>query len=332
MDREQIASKFTQAAREAVKRFPVDAADIALVAHSENVTFRVTARGGETDYVLRLHRPGYSSLKELESERIWTRALQQTGVAVPGSVKTRDGGHYALVDIPGAPEQRYAGMTTWQHGAPLSDYLENHPGGADRERIFRRFGDIAAAFHDQSTRWTPPPGFVRRRLGTEELLGENPFWGRFWEHAALSKAERRLLLRARDNMRGVLGAYGEEPGHFSLIHADFTPDNIIYDGDDLAIIDFDDAAFGWHVYDLASVLFECRGARDFGMLQAALLEGYCARRPLAQQDLDMLPAFLLVRGMAIIGWYGQRPEHAHFGEFEEAKDWVLETCESQPFS
>jgi Ser/Thr protein kinase RdoA (MazF antagonist) len=322
-----LASNYTQAAWDAVAHFPVEAENLVLVACSENVTFRVAVRDAQTDYVLRLHRPGYSSLQELESERMWTAALQQAGMAVPGSLETRQGGHYVRVDIPGAGEQRYAGMTTWQEGMSLSDYLQSHPDGAERQSIFRRFGEIAAAFHNQSTRWTPPPGFTRRRLGAEELLGEAPFWGRFWEHPALTTAQREWLLRARDEARAALDAYGENPGNFSLIHADFTPDNIIYDGEHLAIIDFDDAAYGWHVYDIASVLIECRDASDIEALRAALLDGYLARRPLAQRDLDMLPTFLLIRGMAIIGWYLQRPEHAHESEFEEVKNWVLEASE-----
>ena len=71
------------------------------------------------------------------------------------------------------------------------------------------------------------------------------------------------------------------------------------------------------------MLIECRDARDIEALQAALLEGYLARRPLAQRDIDMLPTFLLIRGMAIIGWYLQRPEIALDSEFEGVKDWVL---------
>jgi Ser/Thr protein kinase RdoA (MazF antagonist) len=324
MDKGLSASSYVQAAWKAAEHFPIEAEDMELVAYSENVTFRVTVRDAGTDYVLRLHRPGYSSLEELESERIWTRALKETGVAVPESLETHQGGHYALVDIPGAREQRYAGMTTWREGVPLSDYLESHSDGAERERIFHRFGQIAATFHNQSTSWVPPPGFVRRRLGVDELLGESPFWGRFWEHPALSVAEQERLLHARDRVRTELVSYGEESGNFSLIHADFTPDNIIYDGGDLAIIDFDDAAYGWHIYDIASALVECRHARDVEALRAALLDGYRERRPLAEQDIGMLPTFLLIRGMAIIGWYLQRPEHAHLGEFEEVKDWVLE--------
>lgn len=331
MDRALVESRYTPAALEALKRFPVEAEKIELITHSENVTFRVFVRGGDTDYVLRLHRPGYNSIEELESERIWTGALNESGIAVPDSLETCDGGHYVLVDIPAAGEQRYAGMTTWHEGMPLRDFLESCSDGAERKRIFHRFGEIAAAFHNQSTRWKPPPGFTRRRLDLDALLGEDPFWGRFWEHPELTEAEQGLLLRARVKVRASLTAYGEAPGNFSLIHADFTPDNIIYDGHDLAVIDFDDSAYGWHMYDIASALVECWFDNDFEALQAVFLDGYREHRSLASQDIDILPDFLLVRGMAIIGWYLQRPEYAGSADLEKFKAWVVEDCERRGF-
>ena len=40
----------------------------------------------------------------------------------------------------------------------------------------------------------------------------------------------------------------------------------------------------------------------------------------------MLPEFELVRGMAIIGWYHQRPEYAGATYFKRFKTWVVEEC------
>lgn len=321
-------TRYIPAAMKALEVFPVEPEDIELIALSENVTFRVSVRDSETDYVLRLHRPGYNSIGELDSERKWVSALNDAGVPVPDSLRTCQEQHYTLVDIPGTGEQCYAGMTTWLEGAVLSDYLETGPGRVERESIFHRIGEITATIHNQSSHWKEPPGFERRRLDLEGLLGETPLWGRFWEHANLSGSERALLLRGRKNARTVLEEYGESPENFGLIHADLHPENIVYNGGELALIDFDDSAYGWHMYDIASVLIEYRLAPDFAALREALLEGYLEHRRLAMRDVEMLPAFLLIRGMALIGWYHQRPEHAGSNYCEEVKTWVLETCES----
>jgi Ser/Thr protein kinase RdoA (MazF antagonist) len=326
VDRELVESCYASAAVKALESFPVDAENVELIAHSENVTFRVSVRGGDTDYVLRLHRPGYNSIEELNSERIWAKALKEAGISVQDSLPTSQGQNFELVEIPGAGEQRYAGMTTWLEGTPLSDHLETCPDRAERSRMFRRIGEIAATMHNQTTRWKEPPGFTRRRLDLDGLLGEAPLWGRFWEHTALTEAEQALLLRARGEVRAALSAYGERPDNFGLIHADLHPDNIIYDGAELALIDFDDSAYGWHMYDIASALFEYTLAPDFEALRAALLDGYREHRPLPMKDVEMLPVFLLIRGMAIIGWIHQRPEHAGWDFFKQVKNWVIGEC------
>ena len=320
-----LESIYLPAARQALEHFPVEPEAIKLVAYSENVTFRVSTRNSETGYVLRLHRPGYNTIEELDSERLWAEALKDAGLCIQDSVPTRQGQYFVSIDIPGVGEQRYAGMTSWLEGVLLSDCLQMKPDPADRAQVFHQIGEVAAAIHNQSAAWTVPPGFTRRRLDLDGLLGEEPHWGRFWEHPDLTRAEGAALLHKRNEVCRVLRAYGETADNFSLIHADLDPDNIIQHGDDMALIDFDDAAFGWHLYDLASALLEYRSAPDFDALSAAVLDGYRQHRPLAGGDIEMLPAFLLIRGMATIGWFLQRPEHADTDYFEALRNWILDS-------
>jgi len=326
--RAQLESGYTTAGLKALESFAVEPHDIELVARSENVTFRISVRGSDTDFVLRLHRPGYNSIEELESERVWTKTLYEAGVAVQESFLTSQGQHFELVDIPGTGERCYAGMTTWLAGKPLSDHLELCSAGEERERYVGQIGELAATMHNLSTQWTEPAGFTRPRLDLDGLLGETPRWGRFWEHADLTGVEQTALLRARDDARTALDTYGERSDNFSLIHADLHPDNIVHNGVDLAVIDFDDLAYGWHMYDIASALIEYCSDPDFEVLSTAMLDGYRMHRPLETRDVEMLPAFLLIRGMAIVGWYHQRPEHAGSRYFEKVKDWILAQCES----
>jgi Ser/Thr protein kinase RdoA (MazF antagonist) len=314
--------RYLPAARRALARFPVEATRLRPVTISENVSFRVNASDGR-DYVLRLHRPGYNSLRELESERLWSAALGDAGLPVQGALATRDGQQFAAVDIPETGEQRYAGMLAWLPGEPLSGYLASCAGSAERCRIFRGIGGLAARLHNQSSRWQAPADFRRPRLDVEGLLGQEPRWGRFWEHAALTGAERRLLLQTRSRLHAVLSDYGTHRGSFSLIHADLHPENLIIQGAALGLIDFDDCAHGWHLYDLASALIEEREARDFEMLREALLLGYREYRDLSADEAALLPLFLLLRGMALIGWFHQRPEHADSDFFEKVKTRVL---------
>ena len=156
MDRDPLESRYTPAALKALESFPVEAKNVELIAHSENLTFRVSDCSNDSDYVLKLHRPGYNSIEQLNSERIWVGALREAGLSVPGSLLTHKGQHFELVDIPDTGEQRYAGMTTWLQGTPLSQYLTTSSDAEERKRFFRRIGELAAAIHNQSSRWKEP--------------------------------------------------------------------------------------------------------------------------------------------------------------------------------
>jgi len=327
VNRDLVESCYLPAALKVLERFPVRPKNVELVARSENVTFRVSDCNNDGDLVLKLHRPGYNSIEQLNSERIWIEALGEAGLAVPGSLRTNGGDYFELIDIPDAGEQCYAGMTTWLQGTPLSEYLTTSSDAKERKHFFRRMGELAAMIHNHSSHWKEPAGFTRRRLDLDGLLGEAPLWGRFWEHAALTKAEKALLLREREKARATLMDYGARPDNFGLIHADLHPENIVYNGEDLALIDFDDSGYGWHLYEIASALIMDRFAPDFDALREALLEGYREHRPLTERDVELLPTFMLIRGMAIIGWFHQRAEE-HVGSeyFAEVKKIVFEGC------
>ena len=320
--------RYAPAVQKALAYFPVVPATVEFVDFSENVTFRIREQDTQSDYVLRLHRPGYNSLTELESEREWVSALVDCGIPVPEPVRTINGKHFVSIDIPGSDEQRYVGMTTWREGVPLYRCPEVYSDPGQRRRILRRIGEITADMHNQAVSWEVPAAFTRPSLDLDGLLGETPRWGRFWEHTALPPGGREQLLEARDKLRGLLSAYGRGPHNYSLIHADLDSDNIIYDEGDLALIDFDDSAYGWHAYDIASALIEYCADPDFDELQTAMLEGYRERRSFAVTDEKMLPDFLLVRGLAIVGWYHDRPEYAASRDFEMIRDWTLERCGS----
>ena len=325
-DSTELASVYMPAALEGLAHFPVDAGEIKLVTQSENVTFRVT--DDDNRYVFRLHRPGYNSLDELNSERAWTATLNEAGIPAPDSILARDGNHFVQVTIPATGEQCYAGMTRWLDGIPLGEHLDTPSGSSQRTRLFGRLGELAAAMHNQAANWPLPPGFTRPRLDAEGLLGEMPRWGRFWEHAALSAAEQKLLGKSRNELCDVLADYGETPDRFSLIHADMNADNTIYNDGRLAIIDFDDSAFGWHLYDLAAILIDETQAPDFQAIRSALISGYRSGRPIADADVEWLDRFLLIRGLVTIGWFHQRPEHSDSELFHRLKHWVLETCDA----
>jgi Ser/Thr protein kinase RdoA (MazF antagonist) len=329
MDSKTAAALYAPAGREALRCFPIRARNLELIAVSENVTFRVVDETDDRPYVLRLHRPGYHSLEALNSERLWTDALNQAGVAVPRPGGANDGRYYIPVTVPASGEQRFAGVARWTDGEVLAEVMAREP---DAERLpgwFEQLGAILAAMHSQAITWRPPAAFTRHHLDIEGLLGEAPFWGRFWEHPVLAESERRLLLKARDEIRAALARYGKGGDRYSVIHADLHPGNVLIDDGRLTVIDFDDTGFGWHMYDLAVALIHQQNRPYFPAVREALFRGYRSVRPLPMEQEAMLPMFLLIRGMAQIGWLYQRPEHSsaeHVDYLRRLRATVADQC------
>lgn len=321
-----FAEKFLPVAHQALKAFPISPGKVDLVWHTENITFRVSERDTNSDYVLRLHRPNYHTLSELNSERAWTSALADVGIATQTPLQTQGGDHFHAVDAPDGI-RRFAGMTEWVEGTLLSDHLNSGIDLEERKHSYRKIGALAAMVHNQASSWKQPPGFERHALDREGLMGNAPFWGAFWEHKALSRTEQELLLHARGQVRNALQAFGKLTSNYSMIHADLHSENILVHDGIIVPIDFDDAGYGWHMYELAVALFDEWGKTDFEAVQEALLEGYREHRPLADFDASLLPMFLLIRGMALIGWVHQRPEHDKTPWFEELRTSICSECE-----
>ncbi len=132
--------------------------------------------------------------------------------------------------------------------------------------------------HNQSSVWNAPSGFLRHAWDAEGLVGERPFWGRFWDLAALTDPQRALFVELRQSLRRDLNEFGTGPDRYGLIHADLVPENILVDGDSLQVIDFDDAGYGWHLFEIATSLYFIRRDSIYEQARDAVIEGYRQHR------------------------------------------------------
>lgn len=321
------AEAYPAAATQALERLEIDASSVELVHISENLTFRVAASRSEKTYALRLHRPGYQSLAGLKSERQWLAALAAAGLRTPIPVANSHGELLVLVGVDGLQE-RWASATEWVEGTVLSQVIASPSARDDTATYFTELGRLIATLHEQACAWPLPDGFERPALDADGLMGSAPAWGEFWNHPILTSEERDLLLQTRDAIHAALSRYGRSPQTFSLIHADLHPGNIVVDDDQFTAIDFDDAAFGWHVFDIAVALSQHVLDPRLEDLMAACVQGYRTKRPLADRDAEMAPLFLLSRCMAQLGWLHQRPEIAPSPRLIQLKDWICATASS----
>lgn len=294
-------------AHEALTLWNISGATLDLLKYRENAVFKVTT--GDDKFALRVHRPGYHSDAALRSELQWMDALSDAGIDVPRIVPTRTGELFAVTEAAGMPAPLQIDLFEWIEGRQLGSVETGVSGGAQSVHdLYFKLGELAAAVHDQAESWTPPAEFVRHAWDEHGLAGEEPFWGRFWELPALTREQRRLLADARERVHRDLGALSKVPGNYSLIHADFSPENLLVEGNRVRLIDFDDAGYGWHLFELVTPLFFIMDEPYFGTAHKAVIGGYRSRRALSDEQLERLPLFYLARGLTYVGWVHTRPE------------------------
>ncbi len=293
----------TRLATEALTHWDIEVSGMSLVMTSENIVYRVDTLASDS-YALRIHRPGYHSMDELLSENQWTSALSSTGISVPRPLATKSGSPYLTIALDSSSETRVVGLSGWMPGRQLEEVI------AARDRdplpLFTALGVLLGQLHNHACQWIEPSGFTRHSLDAQGLIGENPWWSPFWNLPEMSALQSSTIIGARDRLRLMLNDYGKSPDTYGLTHADLVPQNILVNGDQLVAIDFDDAAYGWHQYDIATALVEFIDDARFSEFQSALLSGYKRTRLITDAALGLLPAFLLIRQLVNIGWTGTR--------------------------
>ncbi|MDC8830268.1 phosphotransferase enzyme family protein [Alteromonas gilva] len=299
---------FTTAAKMSLPHWGIKNATIALIKYRENAVFKVTDPNGQC-YALRLHRPGYHEYASLLSELQWMDALSEYGIATAEVVRTTEGELVARVVLPATGEDIYVDLFHWVDGEVIGSVEDGVALSLDSiATLYYNIGEIAAQLHNQSSTWTLPEGFTRHAWDLDGLLGEAPLWGRFWELELLTEEQKSIFIQMRNKATELLQGIAKTPANYGLIHADFVPENLMLEQGRLRPIDFDDAGFGWYMFELATVLYFIQDEPYFEEAKTALFEGYRAKRTLPDEEEALLPLFLVLRSVTYVGWLRSRQE------------------------
>jgi Ser/Thr protein kinase RdoA (MazF antagonist) len=273
---------------------------VTLLTISENATFRADDPARDRPVILRVHRPGYHTRAEIESELAWIDALRAVGaVDTPEPLPRRDGGRLASFDHDG--ETRFVVAFSFMDGTePAPD--DNLTDG------FRQLGALSARLHGHVRDWAPPAVFARKRWDWSTMVGPAPHWGDWRAAPGLTADGAAVLERLTDALRADLAAFGDGPDRFGLIHADLRLANLLVHGDRLGVIDFDDCGFGWFVYDFAAAVSFLEHEPFIADLAAAWAEGYRGVAPLSPAEEEAIPMFVALRRLLLTAWIASHAE------------------------
>lgn len=251
----------------------------------ENHVLEIALPSGDRA-ALRLHRAGYQSPAAIRSELWWCAELARAGLPVPAALPASDG--QLLVDL---PDGRHASVIAWMEGEALGEAAK--PFALPLPLVLEAYhalGQLLARVHQTTDALTLPADFTRPRWDLDGLVGQNPLWGRFWEHRSATPDQRATMIRARDALRERL------TGDIGLIHADVLRENVLVNGRSVSLIDFDDSGLGYRLHDLGTALVQTFAHPEQPQIRAALLSGY------GSTDEDLVKAFTLARALASVGW------------------------------
>jgi Ser/Thr protein kinase RdoA (MazF antagonist) len=295
-----VATRLEPVVRRALSEYGVAPdAVTTLLNVSENATFAVDDPATGTRTVLRVHRHGYHDAVEIESELAWLDALRdETGVRTPRVLPTLDGRRLLALEEEGTPDPRYVVHFEFLPGvepAPADDRLP---------RSFELLGSITARMHDHAVRWQRPTGFRRFAWDYDGSFGQVSRWGRWQDGIAVGAEERSVLERLDGTLRTRLARFGTGPDRYGLVHADLRLANLLEDGEQTYVIDFDDCGWSWFLYDFGSAVSFFEHDPRVPELMDSWVRGYRTVRRLEAEDEAELPTFVMMRRLLLVAWIG----------------------------
>jgi Ser/Thr protein kinase RdoA (MazF antagonist) len=274
--------------------------EVRLLTFSENATYLLTDPACGVRRVLRIHRPGYHSAPEIESELAWIEALRRDSVVkTPSPLLGADGRLLQSLD--------HGGL---QRHAVLFEHVQGRePGpGESLAEWFAELGEITARMHGHARAWRRPASFLRKVWDYEAALGAHAYWGPWRAGIGLDAAGCALIEKVCVRLRGGLAQYGTTPERFGVIHADLRLANLIVTDSGLHVIDFDDCGLSWFVYDFAAAVSFIEHLPILPELLQSWLKGYRRIAPLSAADVAAIPMMIMLRRLLLLAWIASHSE------------------------
>ncbi|MCW9134546.1 phosphotransferase [Bacillus paramycoides] len=255
----------------------------------ENYIFHAKDRNDE-DYILRLTHSSHRSKKEVEAELDFLRYVAEHGAKAAGP-------YYSifqnLVEEIGAEDGTsfYASLFVYAKGEQVKGDQSSYWG----DTFFEAWGKAIGQLHRLTMNY---PKTDDRDTWEED------------ESAIVNELEDKKVKEIATVLMNEIKALPIEKETFGLMHGDIHPGNFHYDGKELTIFDFDDAAYNYFIHDLAMVLYysvlftpwTVEEKTEFARKQLQVLrKGYEYEHRLADSWYESLPLFLRLRDIGLYG-------------------------------
>ena len=276
-----------------------DPASLRWIGQDYNIVFRFEA-GGRGHY-LRICHTCLHPLPEARQVMHFLRFLAAESVPVGEPIPSVNGKYIELLD-----GGYFAAAQKEAPGQPMQDFM------LDR-RVYEAWGKSLGVLHAASRRYQPDPAIPY------EFPKVQQFWRNIAPTVAGASADiQRVYAELTEYMAGLpLRDYG-------LIHGDYRPGNVVWDGTTARTIDFDEPNYHWYIADVCRALLELwdQPADERRKFRRAFMRGYLSEHQIDEWWVSQLPYFAQHRALLMHAWDVQEG-----GNWGEVVKWVVERVE-----
>jgi len=237
----------------------------------------------DTNYFLRVYRTNAfpREANEFEAELLNYLHLQGFPVAYP--IAKKSGGFISEVCV--SEGIRYILVTALAEGVEPDYQILDH---------CRLVGGSLAQMHLSSAEFKTT--YRRQELNLQWLLEDSLTT----IQAYLSHLPDKFTIvdAVGHKVRDAVESVGEELLEFGICHGDFHGGNLHLCGNKVTQFDFEECAFIFRIYDLATFKWgECRGEQGHARW-SAFVDGYKAIKPISEKDIALVDLFVVLREFA----------------------------------
>ena len=249
------------------------------ISQAYNIVYRFESAGA--GYYLRICHSVLHPLPKARQVRRFLRFLAENDVPVGKPVPSARGNDIEILE-----DGYYAAAQTEAPGEEMSAHLLDLS-------VYEAWGRSLGKLHAASRRYRPSPDI------DYDFPTVQDFWANVESTAGAASPEvRRAYARLTDDMQAL-------PRHdYGLIHGDYRPGNVIWDGETARTVDFDEPNYHWYIADISRALLELSAQpltrrRQF---RQAFMRGYQREHRIDDFWVTQLPQFGQHRGMLMHLW------------------------------
>lgn len=243
---------------------------------------------GLKSYFLRFTHSDYHDRSLVNAETDWVHFLEKNSVGVVSTVESLTGNTVETILC----EKGYYSVVCYERARG------NHVKKFDwNENLFKKLGQMTGRMHLLAKEYTPMPTRQRKNFYNDnylELVSGN-----------LTADEPEITEKLFDSVK-TIQTIPVTKDTYGIMHNDIHRGNYFLKGNSITLFDFEDCAYSWFAYDIATQLYDALNLNIYKVFQRDsyiqyflinFMEGYNRENELSEEMMEHLPTFMTLRSI-----------------------------------